>query len=172
MVVALVAVAGSGGCGGGQPIQPPPGSVELVLGGALPDTTGFLPLTGDVVLVPGGQGGFHVWMKYRITGAPAPSLLFDYNVRRVSDNRLILTFTRHQEVGPPGEAGYWESPLPTPAFMCPSPIGVQVRDEPMRFLVTVSTGPGAPPLATAEAQATPHCPTDDLGPFCLNICSG
>ena len=55
-----------------------------------PDMSGFTTLDGDITLVPGGQGGFHVWVKYRVTGAGAEDVLAHYTARRISDGRLIL----------------------------------------------------------------------------------
>ena len=168
---ALVAAAlVGGGCGGSGP-GPDPQPIELTVGGAAQDGSGFVALAGDVTLVPGAQGGFHVWMKYRVTGAPAEMIGLAYTIRRISDGHLVLTATRQQQLGPPGDGGYWELPTAIPAFMCPSPIGVQVRDEPMRFRLDMSTADGAP-MASAEAEFTPHCPDGDQSVFCNNICSG
>lgn len=161
------------GCGedGVNPPPPPPQPLEVALGGASDDGTGFTTLAGDVTLVPGGQGGFHVWMKYRVTGAGAETLDIAYTARRVSDDRLILTNMRRQDLAAPGSEGYWESPVAIPAFMCPSPIGIAVQDQPLRFKLEVR-GLDGTVRGTATTEATPHCPAGDQAVFCANICNG
>jgi hypothetical protein len=166
------------GCGGG--VTPPPVPqdasspypVEVTLGGANPDISGFTALAGDVMLVPGGQGGFHVWVKYRVTGASAEDVLLNYTARRVSDGRLILKNSNVRvELGEPGGEGYWESPVPIPAFMCPSPLGIAVQDQPLVFVFEVRDPNGAL-RGSATATFTPHCPTDDQATHCVKICNG
>jgi hypothetical protein len=149
------------------------GDLEIALGGTESDGSGFAALEGDVSLIPGAQGGFHVWMKYRVTGEYVGMVRIAYTARRISDGRLVLSGGRVQEIGPAGDAGYWESPSAIPAFMCPSPLGVQVRDEPIRFGLEIFT-PDTPgtSLASATAEVTPHCPDGDQAVFCVRICSG
>jgi hypothetical protein len=92
-------------------------------------------------------------------------------VRRARDARLILTAKRRQEIGAPGPEGHWELPVAIPAFMCPSPIGVDIRDEPMRFALEI-LAPDAAVLGSATADVTPHCPDGDHASFCDEICKG
>jgi hypothetical protein len=165
------------GCGGG--VTPPPEPqdaaspypVEVTLGGANLDMSGFTTLDGDVTLVPGGQGGFHVWVKYRVTGAGAETVLINYTARRISDGRLILKNNISAALGAPDSEGYWESPIPIPAFMCPSPLGVVVQGEPMVFNFEVRDTNGAL-RGGATATFTPHCPTDAQATHCVAICNG
>jgi hypothetical protein len=155
---------------GGPPPPTAPGSV--VLGTTQSDQTGFLPLTGDQTLVPGAQGGFHIWLKYRLGGMPA-AVKIARTVKRVSDGRIILDAgVRLQQVGEPGADGMWELPEPLPSFMCPAPVGMQVQDQPARFDVVVTTEEGAP-LGEARAEVTPHCPPtgDPQHDFCERICT-
>lgn len=162
------------GCGESDVRPPPVGSLEVSLGGAPGvDGSGYVPLSGDAVLVPGAQGGFHVWMKYRVSGASPGVFDVSYTVRRTRDARLILTAKRRQEIGAPSAEGYWELPVAIPAFMCPSPIGVDVRDEPMRFVLEIlAPAPDATLLGSATADVTPHCPDGDHASFCDEICRG
>jgi hypothetical protein len=147
--------------------------MQVALGGSpAPDGSGFVALAGDVSLIPGAQGGFHVWTKYRVTGAVAEMVDVAYTIHRASDDRLILSAQRQQELGPPGDAGYWELPTAMPAFMCPSPLGVQVHDLPMRFEIQLSDPATGTALGNASAEFTPHCPDGDQSAFCLQICSG
>jgi hypothetical protein len=177
LALALAAAGPSlalGGCGGGEEPPPPPpepGIAVIALGGTAPDGSGFLPLEGDVVLAPGAQGGFHVWVKYRVSGMPAGPVNLAYTARRSRDARLVLTANRYQELGAPSTDGYWEVPMAIPAFMCPSPVGVQVMDEPMRFKLEM-LGMDGTWFGTGEAEVTPHCPEGDQATFCARICSG
>jgi hypothetical protein len=142
-----------------------------VLATTAPDTSGFIPLEGDVPLAPGAQGGFHVWIKYRLMGMSPGVVSVKTTARRKSDDKLILTTERRIEVGSVTPEGFWETPSALPAFMCPSPIGVRVRDEAVTFRVEVYAPNGAL-LGEKSATATPRCPTDDQAAFCDRICSG
>ncbi|MGZ3405237.1 MAG: hypothetical protein ACXVAN_02255 [Polyangia bacterium] len=158
------------GCGGGT--HPPPGDAMLALGGAAAsDGSGFVPLGGDQTLVPGAQGGFHVWLKYRVAGMAPEKVHVHRETRRVSDDALVLLADGTQDVGAADADGWWELPAALPSFMCPTPIGISVIDERMVFDVTLTTLDGAP-LAKSSAEATVHCPTDDQAAFCAHICSG
>ena len=169
LVVALVAVAGCGGTGG---MQPPPGDAMLALGGATAvDGSGYVALGGDQTLVPGAQGGFHVWLKYRVAGMAPEKVHVHRETRRVSDDALILLADGTQDVGAVAADGWWELPTALPSFMCPTPIGINVIDERVVFDVTLTTLDGAP-LAKSSAEATVHCPGGDQAAFCAHICSG
>ena len=157
------------GCGG---TQPPPGDAMLALGGAAAsDGSGFVALGGDQTLVPGAQGGFHVWLKYRVAGMAPEKVHVHRESRRVSDDALVLLADGTQDVGAVGDDGWWELPAALPSFMCPTPIGISVIDERIVFEVTLTTLDGAP-LAKSTAEATVHCPAGDQAAFCARICSG
>jgi hypothetical protein len=174
LVAALVA-AGCGGAGArpdGAADMTRPALAEILLGGTAADGSGFATLAGDQTLIAGAQGGFHVWLKYRVAGMPETRLKVHRETHRVSDNALILLADGTQEVGAPGADGYWELPVALPSFMCPTPIGITVIDEAVTFTVDIAGGDGTP-LAHGSAQATVRCPTaePDAG-FCRHICSG
>lgn len=158
------------GCGGGS-MQPPPGDAMLALGTAASDGSGFVPLGGDTTLVPGAQGGFHVWMKYRIEGMAPETVKVHRESRRVSDDALVLLTDGTLDVGAPDADGWWELPTALPSFMCPTPIGISVIDQRIDFEVTLST-PDGTELAKSSAEATVHCPDGDQAAFCTKICSG
>ena len=143
----------------------------VTLGTTALDGTGFLPLEGDQPLVPGAQGGFHIWLKYRVMGMPVGKVKVHREARRVSDNHLLLTTDGVQEIGEPGPDGTWELPEPIPSFMCPSPIGVQVQDQPARFELRLESEDGMP-LGEGSAIATPRCPDTAQKQFCEKICAG
>ena len=158
------------GCGG-APMQPPPGNAMLALGSAASDGSGFVELGGDATLVPGAQGGFHVWLKWRIQGMAPAKVRVHRESHRVSDDALILRADGTAEVGSPAADGWWELPAAQPSFMCPTPLGISVIDQKIVFDVTVTTEDGAS-VAKSSAEATVHCPADATGEFCNKICSG
>jgi hypothetical protein len=166
-VFALCALAA--GCGGDDP-PPPPQPGEVVLGTAATDGSGFLTLADDVTMVAGAQGGFHVWMKYRLKGMSGLEVHVQQTARRQRDNVLVSIGQRQVDVGAPGADGFWETPLATPIFLCPTPIGIVVADEPLNFQVEITTADGEA-LGTGQARAVPHCPADQ-STFCNNICRG
>ena len=168
MARAAVLALALAGCGGAPTAM---GSATLALGSAAADGTGFAPLAGDETLVPGAQGGFHVWLKYRVSGMAPATVHVHRESHRVSDDALVLLTDGTQAVGPAGPDGWWELPAPLPSFMCPTPIGISVIDERIVFDVTLSTTDGAP-LAKSSAEATVHCPDGDQAAFCAKICSG
>ena len=108
----------------------------LTLGTAATDGSGFEALGGDATLVPGAQGGFHIWLKYRISGMAPETVKVHRESRRVSDDALVLLADGSVDVGAAGEDGWWQLPAAQPSFMCPTPIGIGVIDERMVFEVT------------------------------------
>jgi hypothetical protein len=149
----------------------PPGMGSIELGTTALDGSGYLPLAGDQTLVAGAQGGFHVWLKYRVHGMAAGKVTVHRTVRRVSDDKLVLTTEATQELGAPDDAGMWELPMALPSFMCPAPLGVRVQDEAMVFDLVIHDDAGTT-LGEGTAEATPHCPDGDQADFCQRICDG
>jgi hypothetical protein len=126
--------------------------------------------TGDKDLIPGAQGGFHVWLKYRVRGMAPGKVKVTRTAHRVSDERaLLVTQPTTQELGPANGAGYWELPDAVPSFLCPSPIGVKVVDEPVRFDVVITDENGSQ-LGQSSTEATPRCNLS--ADFCEKICNG
>src|SRR5205085_2859759 len=141
------------------------------LGTTAEDGTGFLPLSGEVPLVPGAQGGFHVWVKYRVFGLAPGDVKVVRSATRARDGRAILSAVPIvQEIGPASEAGYWECAQAIPSFMCPTPVGVSVRDEAVDLRLELKVGGEATPAAEATARVVPRCRDGDA--FCARICSG
>jgi hypothetical protein len=164
-LTALAAAILLAGCGGTS------GSAKLTLGTAATDGTGFLPLEGNATLVSGAQGGFHVWLKFRIEGVASEQIQANHTARRTSDNKLVSVGQRFQEIGSPDAEGWWETPQGTPSFMCPTPIGVNVIGETVDFEVQILDSNGKE-LCTAQSTATIQCPTGTSAAFCSQICSG
>lgn len=169
-VVLCVALAG---CGAEDPPGPDSGPLlgDLLVGGALSDGTGFVELVdgADAELVPGAQGGFHIWINVRVQGVAGP-LYLEREARRMSDGALVLAGSRQAlEVPEDAMADWWESPAAAPSFMCPAPVGIQVFDNELLFSVTLSDRDGAV-LAQDELILVPRCPVDN--DFCASICDG
>lgn len=146
---------------------------EIVAGSAGLDGTGFVAVADgtDVELIPGSQGGFHVWLSVRIRGLSG-KIYFSRTARRVRDNQLVFRGLPLAIELPEDALGeWWESPNASPAFMCPSPIGVQVFDEELIFQVEIRDDDDLL-LATDALILVPHCPQGDLGDFCYEICAG
>ncbi|WP_428263187.1 hypothetical protein [Haliangium sp.] len=156
------------GCGGGSD-----GDVELLAGTSDANGNGFVEVDDGtpLTLIPGAQGGFHIWLNMRVRGVSG-RLYVERQARRVSDDALVFRGLL-QLVDVPAEADteWWESPIAAPAFMCPSPIGIQVFDEPLRFEVHLLDS-DENLLATDAVVIIPRCPEDDQAEFCQDICAG
>jgi len=160
------------GCGGAGTN---PGSVSVTLGTSGLDGSGRQSLSCDQPLIPGAQGGFHVWVKWKIEGMAPQKVHIERTVRRISDNALILTTENAQDVGSPAEDGWWTMPAALPSFMCPTPIGISVENQTVKFHLVLKadhSGNAGEILGETDATATPRCPTDGQQEFCQRICNG
>ncbi len=161
-VLSLLALGACGAAPTG-PDAPDASSYPLTLGAN--DTSGtFVPFSDGqhVDLVEGAQGGFHVWMRYRASGAVGTRAELQRVAHRIGDGALILRSTSQSTIVD-------ESDL-MPMFMCPSPVGISVIDEPMRFELRFVDDDGRP-LSTGITTLVPHCPEANRE-FCLRICTG
>jgi hypothetical protein len=162
-------VIGVAACSGAAP-PPPVSSVALVLG-APTAAGGFAPLAAgqDVTLVEGAQGGFHVWMKYRARGMSAQPTELERTAHRASDGVVVLRTMSVADVGAPDADGWFESPDALPMFMCPTPIGISIVDQPITFeLRFVDAGQT---VVEQSIELVPRCP--DAGrDLCQRICTG
>ncbi|HTM19602.1 MAG TPA: hypothetical protein VL172_03815 [Kofleriaceae bacterium] len=160
------------GCAG-QEDHPPPGDAELYAGSAAQDGTGFVEVSDgqEVELIPGAQGGFHVWINVRVHAA-AGELFVTHEARRVDDDALVLRgLPQPLEVPDSAMDDWWESPAAGPAFMCPAPLGLQVFDQAIEYTVRLTTE-DEQVLAEDQVILEPHCPAGDQNAFCLEICAG
>ncbi len=176
---AATALAACGG-GGLGPVAPDaaPSSAAVVLGGASDDGGQFVAVEdgADLPLIAGSQGGFHVWTGLRIQGA-AGMLRLEREARRVSDDKLVLlasTLALDVPEAAPGE--WWQRPdgedlRALPSFMCPTPIGISVRDETLILRAQI-LDEGEQLLAEDSLVFVPRCPEGDQADFCVEICSG
>jgi hypothetical protein len=161
--------AGLAQTGCGAEAAPP-----VVEAGSAPmDGTGFLPVADgtEVTLIPGAQSGFHVWLSVRVRGMSGP-LMIERSARRQRDGVLVFRgLAQRLEVPETALDDWWESPLASPAFMCPSPIGIQVFDEALVFEVRILDMEGAL-LAEDTLVLIAHCPAGEQEAFCRSICAG
>lgn len=167
-------------CGGASASEPdasvdagPAGSAELVMGSAMYSGESFVAVDdgAEVELIPGAQGGFHVWINVRIRGAQG-NLYLQRDARRVRDGELVSRGLPYL-IEVPAEAleHAWESPYAAPAFMCPAPLGLNIIDEELVFTATLSNAEDQV-LATDELVLIPRCPSGDQEEFCRRICAG
>jgi len=163
-------------CGGGEePLgpdaQPPEG--ELLVGGAEHDGTGFVELVdgADAELIPGAQGGFHVWINVRVHGVDG-RLFLEREARRTSDDALVLAGSRQLfEVPTDAMSDWWNSDTAAPSFMCPAPVGLQIFDTELTFHAVLYDEDDRV-VAEDSLVLVPRCPEGDQAEFCASICSG
>jgi hypothetical protein len=147
-----------------MPIDGMPPVVDSLTLGFIDGDGAFVPyLDGeDVTLVEGAQGGFHVWMAYAYGGGVSdPSAKLSRGAERLSDGEIVLRTS--------APAVLLRQSDPLPMFMCPSPIGLSVIDQPIVFSISLSNDAG--PIAAGTTTLVPRCP-DANRDFCLRICTG
>jgi hypothetical protein len=161
-------------CGGpGQEPPPEPLEGELVLGSAALTGTGFVSVNdgAEVELIPGGQGGFHLWTSLRVQGVMGP-LVLRREARLVADGSLILNAPRTiVEVPEDAMTDWWEAGAAVPSFMCPSPVGLQVFDVEIALTAELLDEDGEI-VAEDHVVLLPRCPEGDQADWCANICAG
>lgn len=168
---ALCAAVIASGCDGGDGSE-----VAIEAGTSDPDGNGYQVVEDgtDVSLVAGAQSGFHVWLNVRVRGI-AGDLYLAYTARRQRDGVLVLRGLPVLLRVPDAALGdWWARPMALPAFMCPSPVGIQIFDEPLVFEVRLLLEPEEEADAVAEDRLIliPHCPEGTQAEFCASICSG
>ena len=151
----------------------PPMGQPILLAGAADPGAPFVPLIDgqDATLVEGAQGGFHVWLRYRVQPAHAEHVLIVRGAHRQHDGKVVLRIPPADlDVGTPDAQGGWEPPMASPMFMCPSPIGISVVDVPIVFEVTLTDSAGQT-LSHGQVTLVPRCPVANFD-FCRKICTG
>jgi hypothetical protein len=155
----LIAVMLVTGCSE-PPVEEPPATPAMTLEPG--NATGQ-----EVVLQPGAQGGFHVWMSFRVADMSPGRVSLARRAHRVSDGKSVLDLLQPVDLE---SAGGQVGGGPVPMFMCPSPIGLSVIDAPIVFeLRVIESGVEK---ARGEITLTPRCPSDSQREFCERICTG
>ena len=173
----LVAIA-FGGCGS-DPVKDPcaddpdlvdcshahdvPASLEVGIGD--PESSSFEPLPpdGQVPLVAGVDGGYHLWLQVRTSGLCPNTVVVD---RRIGDPLLRYQATFARLV--PTDEGAWTLASAAWTFLCPSNTpGVQLHDVQLALEVTLSEVEGECPLPAGTRTISetvtivPTCPDGD-----------
>jgi hypothetical protein len=126
----------------------------------------------DATLVAGGQGGFHIWLRYAVHGLGGQSVTLERTAHRVSDDAVVLRDRGPVDIGAPDADGWWTAPSPIPMFMCPTPIGISVIDVPIALELRL-LGDADAELARAAVTVVPRCPSDGTQhDACTRICTG
>ena len=162
-----------GGPDAGTDAGPDAGVARIEAGTADLAGNGFVPIAdgSDATLIPGAQSGFHVWLNVRVHGI-AGELRIERAARRQRDDTLVFRgLAQRLDVPEAALGAWWESPIASPAFMCPSPIGIQVFDETLVFEVRLLDLEGTV-LAEDTLVLVPRCPTSEQEAFCRSICAG
>lgn len=143
------------------------GEPSLELGGASMARDPFTPFEpgSERELVPGGQGGMHVWLTARIANICPRGATFE---RRAVDDASGETYyfassEAHFRDGP--SAGVFDLVAPEPMFLCPNNIGGPVLGHPLRFVGSITDTEGR--HAEAELAFVPVCPD---GVSCETYC--
>lgn len=139
----------------------PPAPLTL---GALDATGAFVPFTDgqDVTLVEGAQGGFHVWVVYAYAGAIGVEVTLARDAHRAVDGAIVLRTSAQVTTVAQSD--------PLPMFMCPSPVGLSVIDQPIDYALAMTDAEGNT-LAAGSITLVPHCPEGAVD-FCMRICTG
>ena len=170
IAIAFLAGAACAGEDDDPPIEP---EGELALGGAALDGSGFVEL-GDgepIELVPGSQGGFHIWTGIRVRGVEG-ELFLDREVRRLEDDTLVLSAPgQYLEVSAPDADQWWERATAAPSFMCPAPVGIQIFDTELVLTGRLTDAAGEL-LAEDSVVVIPTCPAGEQEAFCYQVCDG
>ncbi len=167
-------------CGG--PTAPEPGTGHLYIGTAVgmgsdPSTLSYAPLQDntELMLEPGAQGGFHVFLHLRVDDFAIADMgdrpLLQRWARRVDTHDLVSRAKRTHAFIPSDEPGILELDRAIPLFLCPTLIGIAVANEPLELEIELSRDEMSPPLK-ADIRFTPRCPEGDQKEFCRNICFG
>lgn len=172
---AFVFVLSLAGCGGVPPVEPPDGDVEIGTGASSGDP-GFVAFEAGATLelVPGSQGGFHVFVNLRLPAGSEERFTAFPRIRRVArrvEDGLLVSRTDRREPLEADAQGALRTPASLPLFLCPTPIGVSVGDAPIELQVEV-THPDGTATASARIELVPVCPEGTQSGFCQSICYG
>ena len=170
------------GCG--EPPSPP-ANQDLIIGTASEDASTFVPVEDGerLTLLPGAQGGFHVFVRVRLGRDYVEQLGSEWILKREArradtselvsraEQRVTTTGNGLRMVPTDEDPDVFETNRTMLLFLCPTPVGIGIRDQMLRLEVTASSdGNGPGPQGTLLFQ--PECPESDQRVFCESICSG
>ena len=149
-----------------------PSDVSVTVGGS--DGTAWQTLDdgADVALHPGAQGGFHVYLHLRVQGLSPGLLTIERVGKRVRDGQVVTRARDRKMLDAAMDGGAWlQITEPMLVFMCPSPIGIGIEDETIRYELDLTDVAGK--HGHGEKTVTPRCPAEaDQRTFCERICTG
>lgn len=176
----LLAALALTACGSGTVEPPPPGDFVVSVGAGVgddPSSLTYAPLEpgAELVLEPGAQGGFHVFIQVQVDAAHVDGMgdrpFIRRLARRDTTGELVSRSERTQPLVPSSEDGTLELENAQPLFLCPTPIGIPVADETLRLEVEIAPDKDTPGVK-GELFFIPRCPAGDQNEFCNNICFG
>lgn len=145
--------------------NPDGGKLVFDVGTADLDSFAYMPMTAQVVGQSGAQGGFHVYLMYRLAEGGAGSITFSHQARLASNGTLVSRGSRTFDLGGPQSS--WTSPEPVRVFMCPTPLGVDIVGQALTIEVTATDDSGAE-LGVSKVQTTFTCSSE----YCESTCKG
>lgn len=158
------------------PPPPPPVDGDLVIGGGADNgAPGFIELSDgqDVALIPGSQAGFHVFFNARV---PAGAMTSEYitlerTARRKDTGELVSRNTQRVRFFEGEVSGFEDTEKSIPLFLCPTPVGIAIMDQPLilRFSATDDNGN---PSIEGQLEVVPRCQEALQPDFCRQICNG
>lgn len=145
--------------------------------GTDPKTLVYAPLQAgaELTLEPGAQGGFHVFMHLQVDDFAIAGMgerpLVQRWARRVDTGELVSRASRTHLFVPSDVPGRVQIDGAVPLFLCPTPVGIEVAEQPLELEVQISADQDSEGVK-GKLQFTPRCPEGDQRQFCLNICFG
>src|SRR5262249_62187651 len=132
------------------------------------------PPVGSQLFRFGAQAGFPAGLTGRVAGRAPGGVDLHVATARASDDAPDLAAVWPEDIDALGPDGVWQLAAPLPAFLCPSPPGIDVDGVPVRVHVDLVDRGSQEVLAAASAEVTPHCPTADPEELasCQRLCSG
>jgi hypothetical protein len=160
------------GCphGGGQDGgsgNPDGGALHFDIGTAdVANNLAYSAMTPQVAGQSGAQGGFHVYLMYRLPEGGVGSITFNHQARLASNGTLVSRGSRTYDLGS-APLSNWTSPDPVRVFMCPTPVGVNIVGQALTLEVTATDDSGAQ-LGVSNTQTTFTCSSS----YCESTCKG
>lgn len=177
--LSVVAVGGLVACGGEEI-----GYQPLVVGTATADAATFVPVDSgsDLGLLPGTQGGFHIFIRVRLGSAHVDKLGTEWVLRREArrvDTGAMVSQAEQRitprgnglRMVPTGEPGLLETDKSMLLFLCPTPEGVAVADRLLRVEISASAE-GTTSGPQGDLLFRPRCLDSEQRSYCEEICSG
>lgn len=163
----LAAGCGQAGVQDGGTGNPDGGALRFEIGTAdVAHNFSYLPMGAQVVGQSGAQGGFHMYVMYRLPEGGVGNITFQHRARLVSDGTLVSKGSRMYELGN-GPPQPWTADDPVRVFMCPTPVGVDIVGQAISLEVTATDDSGAQ-LGVSKVQTTFTCESA----YCESTCKG